>query len=60
MKILKKFEQNLEYLGFDMAPIAWDLAKFPFESDDDRLSLLEELTVKKEGAPNAMVGRPQV
>lgn len=44
MKIIKKFEENLEYLGFDMAPIAWDLARFPFESDDDRIALLEELT----------------
>lgn len=60
MKILRKFEENLEYLGFEMAPVAWDLAKFPFESDDDRLSLLEELTAKEEGAPNAMVGGPQV
>ena len=60
MNILKKFEENLEYLGFDMAPVAWDLAKFPFESDDDRLSLLEELTAKGEEMPNAMVGRPQV
>jgi hypothetical protein len=34
-----------------MAPVAWDLAKFPFESDDDRISLLEELTAK-EAAPN--------
>ncbi len=51
MKILKKFEENLEYIGFEMAPIAWDLAKFPFESDDDRISFLEELTAK-EAAPN--------
>ena len=52
MKILKKFEQNLEYLGFEMAPLAWDIAKMPFESDDDRLSLLEELTAKEEATPN--------
>lgn len=44
MKLIKKFEQNLEYLGFDMAPVAWDLARFPFESDDDRIAFLEELT----------------
>jgi hypothetical protein len=60
MNILKKFEENLEYLGFEMAPVAWDLAKLPFESDDDRLSLLEELTAKEEEIPDAMVGRPQV
>jgi hypothetical protein len=47
MKILKKFEQNLEYLGFDLAPLAWDIAKMKFPSDDDRLSLLEELTTKE-------------
>lgn len=58
MKILKKFEQNLEYLGFDMAPVAWDLAKIRFESDDDRITLLEELTAKEEvtpSVPNGMV-----
>ena len=60
MTVFKKFEENLEYLGFDMAPLAWDLAKFPFESDDDRLSMLEELTTKEEVTDNAMVGRPQV
>jgi hypothetical protein len=47
MKILKKFEENLEYLGFDLAPLAWDIAKMKFPSDDDRLSLLEELTTKE-------------
>jgi hypothetical protein len=46
MKILRKFEENLNYLGFEMAPVAWDLARFPFESDDDRLMLLEELTTR--------------
>lgn len=56
MKILRKFEENLEYLGFDMAPLAWDLAKFPFESDDDRYAMLEELTDKKEVAPSESMG----
>ena len=46
MKIFKKFEENLEYLGFDMAPVAWDLAKIKFENDDDSFTLLEELTAK--------------
>lgn len=49
MKILEKFEQNLEYLGFDMAGVAWDLARMPFENDDDRIALLTELTAKEEG-----------
>lgn len=60
MSVFKKFEENLEYLGFDMAPVAWDLAKFSFESEDDRISILEELTAKQEVTNNAMVGRPQV
>lgn len=52
MKILRKFEENLEYLGFEMAPIAWDLAKFPFETDDDRYAMLEELTAREEVTPS--------
>ena len=48
MRIVKRFEEYLEYLGFEMAPIAWDLAKFPFESDDDRITVLEELTAKED------------
>lgn len=52
MIILKKFEENLEYLGFDMAPVAWDIAKMRFASDDDRVALLEELTAQKEATPN--------
>jgi hypothetical protein len=56
MKILKKFEQNLEYLGFDLAPLAWDVAKMKFPSDDDRLSLLEELTSTKEATPGVNDG----
>jgi len=53
VKILQKFEDNLEYLGFEMAPVAWDLARFPFKNDADRTALLEELTAKKEAVPNA-------
>jgi hypothetical protein len=49
MKVFKKFEENLEYLGFEMAPVAWDLARFKFESDDDRIALLNELTAQQEG-----------
>jgi hypothetical protein len=52
MKVFQKFEENLEYLGFDMAPVAWDLARFPFESDEDRIALLNELTDKTEGPIN--------
>lgn len=56
MRALKKFEENLEYLGFDMAPLAWDIARMPFANDDDRLALLEELTIKKEVTPNVNDG----
>jgi hypothetical protein len=57
MKVFQKFEENLEYLGFEMAPLAWDIARMPFESDDDRLALLEELTAREEVVPNGgMVG----
>lgn len=55
MKVFKKFEENLEYLGFEMAPLAWDIAKIRFESDDDRYALLEELTAKEEATPNVTV-----
>lgn len=51
MKVFKKFEENLEYLGFDMAPVAWDIARMDFESDDDRVELLEDLTSRKEQLP---------
>jgi hypothetical protein len=51
MKVFKKFEENLEYLGFDMAPVAWDIARMDFESDDDRIELLEDLTSRKEQLP---------
>lgn len=51
MKVFKKFEENLEYLGFDLAPVAWDIARMDFESDDDRFELLEELTSRKEQLP---------
>lgn len=56
MSIFKKFEENLEYVGFDMAPLAWDLARFPFDSDDDRYAMLENLTAKQEAAPNEYMG----
>jgi hypothetical protein len=56
MKIFKKFEENLEYLGFELAPVAWDLARLDFESDDDRYALLEELTAGREINPNGNMG----
>ena len=56
MKIFKKFEENLEYLGFELAPVAWDLARLDFESDDDRYALLEESTAGREINPNGNMG----
>lgn len=44
MKLMRRFEENLEALGFDLAPLAWDLASMPFPTDDDRRAVLEELT----------------
>jgi hypothetical protein len=52
VKVLKKFEENLEYLGFDLAPVAWDLARFKFKNDADRIQLLEEISSKKEATPS--------
>jgi hypothetical protein len=56
MKILRKFEENLEYLGFDLAPVAWDLARMKFDSDADRVQLLEELTNRKEPGTDGNMG----
>jgi hypothetical protein len=39
-----------------MDPLAWDVARMQFENDDDRLALLEELTVKKEVTPGVNDG----
>lgn len=44
MNVFQKFEQNLEYIGFDLAPIAWDVAHMNFASDDDRIELLKQLS----------------
>lgn len=49
MNIMRRFEENLDYLGFDLAPVAWDLAKFPFKSDEDRVAVLEEMTRQGSG-----------
>lgn len=44
MNVFRKFEENLEVLGFDLAPLAWDIAVMPFPTDDDRYEVLKELT----------------
>lgn len=43
MNVMRRFEENLEVLGFDLAPVAWDMAKFPFASDDERRAVVEEM-----------------
>jgi hypothetical protein len=43
VNVMRKFEENLEVLGFELAPVAWDLAKFPFPNDDERRAVLEEM-----------------
>lgn len=45
---MRRFEENLEYLGFELAPLAWDLARIPFPSDDDRRQVLQTLTGRGE------------
>ena len=44
MNVFQKFEENLEYLGFDLAPVAWDLAHMKFDNDDDRIEILRQLS----------------
>lgn len=44
MKVMQRFEENLEALGFDMAPVAWDLARVPFPDDESRRKVLIELS----------------
>ena len=44
MNVMKKFEEHLEYLGFDLAPVAWDLAHMNFASDEDRIALVQQLS----------------
>lgn len=40
----RRFDENLQALGFQMAPVAWDLAKFPWKSDMDRYAVLDEIS----------------
>lgn len=46
MKLMRRFEENLEFLGFDMAPVAWDIANMDLD-DDQRMLLLNALTEEK-------------
>lgn len=44
---LRRFDEHLQVLGLDMAPMAWDLAKYPWKSDIERYAVLDDL-VKNE------------
>lgn len=44
---IRRFDENLQVLGFELAPIAWDLAKYPWKSDIERYAVLDDL-VKNE------------
>lgn len=41
--LLRKFDEHLQILGVQMAPIAWDLAKMKWESDADRYAVLSDM-----------------
>lgn len=51
MIFLRYFEENLEALGFDLAPLAWDLAQINYANESERRSVLNE--VIQRGAGNA-------
>jgi hypothetical protein len=44
---IKRFDEHIQVLGFDFAPMAWDLAKYPWKSDIERYAVLDDL-VKNE------------
>jgi hypothetical protein len=44
LTVLEKFDQHLQYLGFNMAPLAWDLANIPWRSDIERIAFLDQIT----------------
>jgi hypothetical protein len=44
---IRRFDEHIQALGFEMAPVAWDLAKYPWKSDIERYAVLDDL-VKNE------------
>jgi hypothetical protein len=43
MIFLRHFEENLEALGFDLAPLAWDLAQLPYANESERREVLNDI-----------------
>lgn len=41
---MQRFDEHIQVLGYELAPIAWDLAKFPWKNDMDRLAVLNDLS----------------
>lgn len=42
--LLRRFDEHLQILGLQMAPVAWDLAKMKWKSDADRYAVLSDMT----------------
>lgn len=51
MIFMRNFEENLEALGFELAPLAWDLAQINYANDGERRAVLNEIV--RRGAPDA-------
>lgn len=43
MIFLRYFEENLDALGFEMAPLAWDLAQLNYANESERRAVLNEV-----------------
>lgn len=39
----ERFDEHLQMLGVENAPIAWDLAKFPWKTEIDRYAVLDNI-----------------
>lgn len=51
MIFMRYFEENLEALGFEMAPLAWDLAQIPYGNEAERRAVLNDIV--RRGMPDA-------
>jgi len=49
MIFLRHFEENLEALGFDLAPLAWDLSQIPYANESERREVLNDI-IRRGGA----------
>lgn len=48
MQVMQRFEENLQALGFHLAPVAWDLAQIEFPSDEARRAVIAELMGRRD------------